>query len=118
MPYSEVLAGRIRHRLAKLSPVEEKSMMGGLVFMYREKMCVGIFQNQLMCRIDPDMQDKLLEKNGATLMELGCRKMNGYILVSDEAIASAQAFDYWMGLCIDFNKKAGSVKKAKVIKRK
>lgn len=113
MAYNEVLAERIRHRLVKLSPVEEKRMMGGLVFMYREKMCVGIFKNQLMCRIDPVMQDNLLEKSGAALMELGCRKMNGYIVVPEEAIVNEKEFDFWISISLDFNKKSKPAKKRK-----
>ncbi|MBK7959565.1 MAG: TfoX/Sxy family protein [Bacteroidetes bacterium] len=41
-------------------------MMGGLTFMYNDKMCVGIIKDELMCRIDPAIQDECLEK-------LGCR---------------------------------------------
>jgi hypothetical protein len=42
MPYNENLANRIRHRLEDLPNIEEKEMMGGLVFMYNDKMCIVI----------------------------------------------------------------------------
>ena len=42
MPYNEDLANRIRRRLEDLPDIEEKEMMGGLVFMYNDKMCIGI----------------------------------------------------------------------------
>jgi len=54
MAYSEILANRVRERFAQLHNVEEKEMMGGLTFMYNEKMCVGIIKDELMCRIDSE----------------------------------------------------------------
>ena len=45
MPYNEALANRIRERLADLPNIEEKEMMGGLTFMYNDKMCVGIIKD-------------------------------------------------------------------------
>lgn len=42
MPYSDKLANRIRQRLATLPNIVEKEMMGGLTFMYNDKMCVGL----------------------------------------------------------------------------
>lgn len=42
MAYSEFLAERVRQRLSKSGIVVEKKMMGGLVFMINDKMCLGI----------------------------------------------------------------------------
>ena len=42
MAYSEYLADRVRQRLRQQGNVEEKKMMGGLIFMVNEKMCVGL----------------------------------------------------------------------------
>jgi TfoX/Sxy family transcriptional regulator of competence genes len=113
MAYNEQLADRIREKLMHLSNVEEKRMMGGLTFMLNDKMCVGIFRNELMCRIDPDLQDELVEKRGCRAMEMKGRKMNGYVLIDDTGMSSREDFDYWIGLCLDFNDRAKSSKKNK-----
>lgn len=42
MAYSEYLADRVRPRLKGKGFVEEKKMMGVLVFMVNGKMCIGI----------------------------------------------------------------------------
>jgi hypothetical protein len=47
MAFSELLAGRIRQRLADLPVIEEKEMMGGLAFMVNEKMCVGVIKDEM-----------------------------------------------------------------------
>ena len=52
MPYDEKLANRIRERFAGLDNVEEKEMMGGLTFMYNNKMCVGIIKDKINLLID------------------------------------------------------------------
>jgi TfoX/Sxy family transcriptional regulator of competence genes len=111
MAYDEELADRIRKKLAPLSNIEEKQMMGGLTFMFNDKMCVGIFRGELMCRIDPDLQETVVTKTGCKVMEFNGRPMRGYMLISDEGIRSAKDFDYWINLALDFNKKAKSSKK-------
>lgn len=115
MAYSEALATRIRKRFAELDNVEEKRMMGGLVFMYNDKMCVGIMQDELMCRVDPALHNQLVEKPGCRTMEFANRPaqkvMSGYILVDDSAMRSQKDFNYWIGLALEYNKVAKSSKK-------
>jgi len=113
MAYSEILADRLRNILAPLGNVEEKPMMGGLTFMYHDKMCVGIIKDELMCRIDPLIQDELLEKKGCRMMDFTHRPMKGYILVEPSAIETEKELDYWVSLALDFNPKAKSSKKKK-----
>ncbi len=113
MAYDEQLAERIRNKFADLTPVEEKNMMGGLVFMYHDKMCVGIFRGELMCRIDPELQDELVEENGCKSMVFNNRVMKGYILLEESAIRTQKQFNYWIGLALEFNPRAKSSKKKK-----
>jgi TfoX/Sxy family transcriptional regulator of competence genes len=113
MPYDKILADRIRQRLSGLSNVEEKEMMGGLTFMYNGKMCVGIIKNELMCRIDPDLHGQAIKKPGCRTMDFTKRPMKGYVLVDEEGMSSKKDFDYWIGLALEFNKKAKASKKKK-----
>lgn len=111
MAYNEELANRIRHRLADLPNIEEKQMMGGLVFMYNDKMCVGIIKDELMCRIDPALQEELVEKTGCRTMDFTNRPMKGYVLIDNSGMRNINQFDYWINLCLEFNVKAKSSKK-------
>ena len=113
MAYSEKLADRIRKRLADLPNIEEKKMMGGLTFMYNGKMCVGIIKGDLMCRIDPALHDMAIAKKGCRTMDFTTRPMSGYILVDESGMKTDKDFDYWIGLALDFNKKAKASKKKK-----
>ena len=111
MAYDEKLAVRIRERMSELPNVDEKEMMGGLVFMYNGKMCVGIIKDELMCRIDPALHDIEVEKHGCRTMDFTKRPMKGYILIEEVAMRSRQDFDYWIDLALKFNPKAKSSKK-------
>ena len=111
MPYNENLAKRIRHRLEDLPNVEEKEMMGGLVFMYNDKMCIGIIKDELMCRIDPALHEQAVEKNGCRTMDFTKKPMKGYIMVDDTGLYSQKDFEYFISLALEFNKKAKSSRK-------
>ena len=111
MPYNEKLANRIRERFAGLDNVEEKEMMGGLTFMYNDKMCVGIIKDELMCRIDPSIHEVAVGKPGCRTMDFTKRPMMGYIMIDETGMKSKKDFDYWINLALDFNKKAKSSKK-------
>lgn len=113
MAYNEKLAERIRQQFNKLTNVEEKAMMGGLCFMYNEKMCVGIFKDQLMCRVDPEDVPTLVQRKGATQMDMAGRTMKGYLLIDDSGMKQEEDFQFWISRCIEFNKYAKSSKKKK-----
>ena len=111
MAYNEKLANRIREQLAELANIEEREMMGGLTFMYNDKMCVGIIQDELMCRIDPSLHDAAIEKTGCRTMDFTKRPMKGYVMVDDTGMKTKKEFEYWINLCLEFNKKAKSSKR-------
>ncbi len=113
MAYNEKLADRVRERFAELPEVEEKRLMGGWMLMYHGKMCVGIFQDDLMCRIDPELYESSLEKTGCKPMELSSRILKGYVLVEEPGLKTRKDFDYWIGLALDFNQYAKASKKRK-----
>lgn len=113
MSYNHSLASRLRERLHHLPNLEEKEMMGGLVFMLNDKMCVGIIKDELMCRIDPERQEAEVERRGCRTMDFTKRPMKGYVLVDETGMQSREDFEHWVSLCLEFNPKAKSSKKKK-----
>jgi TfoX/Sxy family transcriptional regulator of competence genes len=106
MAYSERLANRVREQLADLPFIEEKEMFGGLVFMFNEKMCVGIMKDGLMCRIDPALFEEMLEKQGVSPLAAPANAMKGFVVIDDTGIRTRKEFEYWIGLALDFNERA------------
>jgi len=113
MAYNDKLANRVREALAGKRKVEEKKMMGGLTFMVNDKMCIGIFQDDLMLRIDPGIYEIVLEKHGCREMNFTGRPMKGFIFVSEDGYKTKKDFEYWVNLALDYNKKAKSSRKKK-----
>ncbi len=113
MAYNEKFAVRIRKTLSEVKNLREKEMMGGLTFMVNDKMCIGIIKDEMMCRIDPDLQETALEKTGWRIMDFTGRPMKGYVMVNESGMKAKKEFDYWINLCLDFNKRAKSSKKKK-----
>ncbi len=114
MAFSEYLADRVRGSLKGLnSSFNEKRMFGGMLFMVDEKMCVGIINDNLMVRVDPENQDEFLKEEGCRIMDFTKRPMKGYLYVSAEGIDMDEDLDKWVQRCLDFNPKAKSSKKKK-----
>lgn len=111
MAYNESLANRIRSRFSGMTNIEEKAMMGGLAFMVNNKMCVGIFKDEMMCRIDPEFHETAVEMRGCRTMDFTKRPMIGYVLIDETGVKTNAEFDYWINLCLDFNKYAKASKK-------
>lgn len=113
MAYNEHLANRVRKTLVRKRNVVEKKMMGGLTFMVNDKMCIGILQDDLMLRIDPNVYELALEQRGCREMNFTGRPMKGFVFVSEDGCRKAKDFDYWINLALEYNKKAKSYRKRK-----
>ena len=111
MAYNEKLAGRVRELLSDQRKVMEKNMMGGLTFMVNDKMCVGILNDDLMARIDPEVYDTALQKRGCREMDFTGKPMKGFVFVSPKGTNNKHDLEYWIRLALEFNKKAKASRK-------
>lgn len=110
MPYSEFLADRIRQRLPNGSSVIEKKMMGGLVFMVHNKMCIGVDRdrktndNRLMVRVGKASYELLSEKKGCREMDFTGKPMKGFLFIYPEGFVNNEDLDFWVGKALEFNR--------------
>lgn len=111
MAFDEKLVDRIRESLVAIKKVEEKNMFGGVCFMVDGKMCIGVVKDEMMCRIDPEMDEIVLEKIGCRRMDFTGKPMKGYVFISNDGMKTKKAFEYWVSLCLEFNSKAKVSKK-------
>jgi TfoX/Sxy family transcriptional regulator of competence genes len=111
MAHNEKLADRIREALVHLPNVEEKRMFGGGCFMLNGKMCVGVVKEEMMCRIDPAMDEIVLEMQGCRPMDFTGKPMKGYVFISEAGMKTKKSFEYWIGLSLAFNSTAKAAKK-------
>ena len=52
-------------------------MFGGFCFMVDGKMCIGVVKDEMMCRIDPELNEFVLEKTGYRSMDFTGKPMRG-----------------------------------------
>lgn len=103
MAYSEDVAHRVRAVLADMDvhPTEQQ-MFGGLAFMVRGHMTVGVLGDELMVRVGKDAHDEALAEPHAREMDFTGRPMRGFLYVGEEGFADDDALRTWVGRCLDF----------------
>ena len=109
MAYSEAQADRIRQRLTRVGLVEKK-MMGGLIFMVNEAMCVGLDtdkatgQDRLMVRVGKLAYEELLGEKGSRVMDFTGSVMRGFLFVEAAGFDSDEDLDFWVEKALEFNR--------------
>jgi TfoX/Sxy family transcriptional regulator of competence genes len=96
MAYDEGLAERIRGLLEDRGKVTERRMFGGLAFLMRGHMTVGIVKDELMVRVGPQSYAHALSEPHARAMDFTGRPMKGLVFVSPEGIESDADLERWV----------------------
>lgn len=100
--FSESLAERVRDALQDVPfEVEERKMFGGLAFMVRGYMTVGVVEDSLMAKLGPDATEKALTKPGVRPMDFTGRPMKGFVFIDDQGLRGRK-LQSWIDLAVDF----------------
>jgi len=113
MAWDENLLNNIREALVDVEPIEEKQMFGDMCFMVDDKLCVCVKNTELMCRINPEQFEAVLEMPGVRPMANDGKGMRGYVFVDENAMRTKKDFDHWIHKVLTFNKIAKASKKRK-----
>ncbi len=119
MAFDEYLADRVRRVINEHSSllIEEKKMMGGLIFMVDQKMCVGIDkdkntrENRLMARIGINEYQKAIKEKGMREMDFTGKPMKGFVFIYEDGIDLDKDLEFWVQKALKFNKEAKVSKK-------
>jgi hypothetical protein len=110
MAYNEYHADRIRQRLSRLNLTNEKKMMGGLIFMVNDKMCLGLDidkstgKDRLMVRVGKAKHDQLIFKKGSREMDFTGKVMRGFLFIDPDGFDTEDDLDFWIEKALHFNK--------------
>lgn len=102
MAYDEGLAQRLRELLADRSDVEEKKMFGGLAFMVRGHMTVGVNKADLMLRCGPDRYEEVLALPHARVMDFTKKPLKGFVYVDPKGFEVDGDLRGWVDIGLDF----------------
>jgi TfoX/Sxy family transcriptional regulator of competence genes len=104
MAFSEALAERIRHALARRKNVEEKKMFGGVGFLLNGNMLVGVWKDSLIVRLGPDEGDLALLEPHVREFDITGRPMKGWVLVEAEGVEDDDQLKGWIERALKFVK--------------
>jgi TfoX/Sxy family transcriptional regulator of competence genes len=94
--YDEGLAERLREALGEYPGIGEKRMFGGICFLSRDYMFLGIADDSLMVRVGPDAYEAALARPHAREMDFTGKPMKGYVFVAPEGFGDDTALAWWI----------------------
>ncbi len=106
MAYNTNLVNKVREYLAEIQDIEieEKEMFGVLNFMVNRKTCICVSGENLMLRFDPNLQEELSERKGYETMLMKGKAYKGYCYINPDGFKDKKDFDYFINVCLAYNK--------------
>ena len=108
MAFSEFHADRIRNNLRSYR-FKEKKMMGGLIFMINDAMCIGLDfdkksnEDRLMVRVVKINYENLIHQRGSTKMDFTGKVMRGFLFIEQSGFDLEKDLEFWIQKAIEFN---------------
>ena len=96
MAFDENLAERVRTLLTGTRGLVEKKMFGGVAFLVRGNMSVGVHGPDLIVRIAPDETDDALKLPGARIFDITGRPMKGWLLIANASLKEKPGLAGWV----------------------
>ena len=101
MAYDEKLAKRIDELVKGKKGFTSKEMFGGVGYMLKGNMCVGVHKNDLIVRFDPKITEQVMNKKNVKPFDITGRPMKGWALVSEEGLKGNE-LKKWFELALGF----------------
>ncbi len=108
MPCDEGLAKRIQSTVARRKRIVEKKMFGGVGFLLNGNMCVGVWKDSLIVRINPDDYHDALSEPHVVEFDITGRPMKGWVMVRPDGIADDDQLKDWIQRAVKFVGKMGA----------
>ena len=118
MAYSEKLAERINSILKGKRGIVQKKMFGGICYMYKDKMSVGIVKDDLMIRVLPEKYDGYLKKPHVRKMDFTGKPLKGFLYVGSQGIKTEKQLSKWIDVGLEFAVKSPPKKTSKKTRKK
>ena len=102
MPYSELLAIRIRAALGPLPNLVEKKMFGGVGFLVNGNMACGVHKNDLIVRVGVAKYAEALSQPHTGPFDMTGRPMAGWVMVGQGGCETERNLKAWIELGLAF----------------
>ena len=106
MAYNEVLEQRLTAAIEFFpeeirGDIQKKKMFGGLGFLYRGKMTVGIIKEDLVVRVVEEKMENLLSREDVRPMDFTKKPMKEFVFVSASAFRTEEELQFWIELGLE-----------------
>ena len=101
MAFDEGLAQRVREALHD-KRVTEKRRFGGIAFLSRSYMFIGVAADTLMVRVGPDAYEPALKRPHVRVMDFTGRPMKGYVFVDPPGLERDADVARWVKAGLTF----------------
>lgn len=85
--------------------IEQKKMFGGLAYLYRGKMTVGIVKDELVVRVVSERMEKVLDREEVRQMDFTKKPMKEFIYVSPDGFRNEEELMYWIEMGLEHAKR-------------
>jgi TfoX/Sxy family transcriptional regulator of competence genes len=104
--YDEAIAQRFRDGLQGVKGITEKRMMGGICLLVNGNMLSGVDQaksglDRFMFRVGKENEAKALRRPGASIVDMGGKRLGGLVFVDADACDQA-ALKEWIAMALGF----------------
>jgi hypothetical protein len=96
MPYSKQLAERIRTALGRRAGLVEKRMFGGVCFLLRGNMLVGVWEQSLIARLGPVDAARALAEPNVREFDVTGRPMRGWVMIEPDGLDRDADLAQWL----------------------
>ncbi len=106
MKYDEEIAFRVRELMLPFGDdIQEKKMFGGLSFLYKGKMTVGVVADNLAVRIVAEKINAYLVQDAVRPMDFTGKPLKEFVYVSADGFAKDEELKGWVNLGIEHAKR-------------
>ncbi len=102
MAYSKSLAARVRQALSARGGIVEKKMFGGVAFLLRGNMCVGVWNDSLIVRLGIEQAERALAEPYVRAFDVTGRPMKGWAMVDPDGLDTDSQLNDWIERAVAF----------------
>jgi TfoX/Sxy family transcriptional regulator of competence genes len=102
MAFDENLARRIRTVLGRKKAVVEKKMFGGVGFLLKGNILVGVWKDSLIVRLGEDEAEDALREEHVRPFDITGKAMKGWAMVERGGIAEDEQLKEWIQRALKF----------------
>lgn len=104
MAFDQTLAARIQELLIRTAGITEKKMFGGIAFLLNGNMCVGVWKDSLIVRLDATEGAAALYEPHVRDFDITGRPMRGWIMVAPAGLEEDRDLNEWIYRATEFVK--------------